>query len=290
MDLLEISNKNIVNFLHRSWMKNILARNHFSHPTSFYSIRSLYWCKYLSLGRPFLLHQVLQSYSCPVMWLSMLFPIFKLSSFPLLYPLFLHLFSPIFLSPSLFNGLLHSWRADLCALRRSCCALYSLAPLSPHQGNSSELFIPTHAHSPATVLITGWVCHLKWAQVLLPARLSEIESPSHLPRRAEAKGLHSCQELCSKTGQLLQGEPHPAHKSEITFPLGYDIPRNEVNMKICWLYPLSVLSLISFEHISLEVQQKVSYYFSVFNIPFYIMASVFSITLYHIYSFLVLKI
>lgn len=176
----------------------------------------------------------------------------------------------------------------LCISQIMLCTL--LTGTSPCQRNSSsELFIPTHAHSAATVLITGSVCHLLWAQVLLPARLSEIESPSHLPRRAEAKGLHRCHKLCSKTGQLLQGEPHPAHKSEITLPLGYDIPRNEVNMKICWLYPLSVLTLISFEHLIRSATQSI-YYFPIFTIPFYLVASIFSIILYHIYIFLVFKI
>lgn len=145
-----------------------------------------------------------------------------------------------------------------CTTRITLCTL--LTGTSPRQGNSSpsELFIPTHAHSPATDLVTGRACHLHWAQVLLPARLSEIESPSHLPRRAEAKGLHRCQGLCCKTGQLLQGEPHPAHKSGITFPLGYDIPGNEVNMKRFVGFTLSFqCSLWSALSISLEVRQSI---------------------------------
>lgn len=211
------------------------------------------------------------------------------------FPFFIFSFS-IFLVPSswgpaLFNGLLCSW--PHCISQTTLCTL--LTGTSPRQGNSSpsELFIPTHAHSPAIALITGWVCHLHWAQVLLPDRLSEIESPSHLPRRAEGKGLHRCQGLCSKTSQLLQGEPQPAHKSEITFLLAYDIPRNEANigMKRFVGFILSFQSSFwSALNISLEVQQKVSYYFSIFNAPFCIVASVFSIILYHTYSFLLLKI
>lgn len=42
LDLPEISKENAVNFLHRSWKKNVLAGNHLSHPTSFYSSHSLF--------------------------------------------------------------------------------------------------------------------------------------------------------------------------------------------------------------------------------------------------------
>lgn len=148
-----------------------------------------------------------------------------------------------------------------------------------------------HITTLLPVLITGWACHLHWAQVLLPARLTEIESPSHLPKRAEAKGLHTCQGLSCKTGQLFWGEPHPARQSRVTSPLGYDIPGNEVNVKTFVGFTLSFqCSLWSALNISLEVQQKVSYYFSIFNILFSIVVPLFSIILYSRHSLLALKI
>ena len=195
----------------------------------------------LTIFLPLSLSYIQQYYfpGCFLLLSSHYFPFFFFSSFS------------IFSVPALFNGLLHLWRADPPALPRSRYAPAFLTGTSPHQRDSwpSELFIPTHPHSPATAL--RWACHLHWAQVLLPARCTEIESLSPLPRRAKAKGLHRCQGLSCKTGQLVQGEPHPARQSEVICSLSYHIPGNEANMKtfIGFILSFQCFSLISFEHL-----------------------------------------